>query len=200
MHVDHLTIDQNKVLSISGAVTILCEDGLELRNSARIELLPGATLNLYVRGSAVLKNNTAINANTADPDRCQLLMLDGSMVDCQNGTEMYASVVAPQSLLFVQNGAQVCGSFVLGSLSLRNDGSGIHLDAPACTTVADVPGAAGIFSQGGITSDATFSQWFTDTAGVNRRPPRVRLQPPVRDVGGCRPQGPGRGPWPGRPR
>jgi fibro-slime domain-containing protein len=167
------------LLRISGDVRILADEKFIVQNGASIELLAGATLTLWVRKVCTFQDDC--NANTADPSRFTIYNLGTDPVIVQNAAQLYATVISPGAPLHIQDDGDFYGSFTGLSVHIQNSGA-LHIDVSGgppepvvlCgTQVNDAFGAAGAAGTGGVTSAATFDEWFTDVLGTNLAKPHA---------------------------
>ena len=179
MHFNDLDVEEDAVLQIQGDVTIVVEGDFEMDPETEaplsapwhIELLPGASLKIYVKGDIEIDDAGSINMNTGDPSRVHIYAIGPGEFEVDEGSQIVATIVAPQRTLELEDNSHLYGKFIGESLELT-DGSWFHLDAVNGTNVcgdviADSPGVAEVTSSGGISSAATFDQWFNDVPGVN---------------------------------
>lgn len=119
---NHLSITTQAEITIVGNVSIVCDGDFELRNKCKIILAPDATLELYVRGSIFMGQQSEFNVSTADPFRATIYSLGSSPVDFDNVADIYANIAAPRAELQVGNAVHVRGNFIGASFRLRNTG------------------------------------------------------------------------------
>ena len=86
-----------------------------------VELLPGATLQLYIKDDISIGNNAMLNVNTADPTRMTIYYLGTSTMDLGNNEQIYARIVAPNAAVDISNNTQVFGSIVADSITLSQN-------------------------------------------------------------------------------
>ncbi|MEE9130183.1 MAG: fibro-slime domain-containing protein [Phycisphaerales bacterium] len=171
IHCNKFLVSNHHTILIDGNVTILCEQEFKFQNHAHLELLPGATLTLYTKGVLTIQDQVDMNMNTADPSRFVIYNLGTEPVILQNQVEGYATVVSPNAQMLVQDGSDFYGTFTGQSLHVKNQG-GFHLDGAMpfdeCgVQLNDTMGAAGIPSTGGVSSAATYDEWYRDVLGTN---------------------------------
>jgi fibro-slime domain-containing protein len=172
LHCDDLEI--RGVVAVSGAVTVLCEDDFSLDTHADLVLLPGATLDLYVREDVAIMPHSNLNAVPGIPDRVLIYVLGNDTISVgQPHGVAYAVVVAPHATMNVQPNANFYGAFVGDSMKV-SPGGGFHLDTDAIVPlgscgneIKDTLGAAAAVSSGGVSSADTFDQWYRDILGVS---------------------------------
>ena len=136
----------------------------------QIVLLPGSTLDLYVTGRIRIRDSGNLNMNTGDPRLVTIYALGSGIFEMRDGTSLAAYIVAPLRILVIEAGSHVYGRFTGQSIELES-GGGYHHDgtgADACNNpYLDTAGIAGIASAGGITSSASFDEWYRDILGSN---------------------------------
>ena len=167
-------------LTVSGDVTILCEEKLRVATQTTIFMNPGAMLRFYLKAGSESWNHTSVNVNTADPSRVLIYNLSTDEFMIHNHAEVYARIISPYAPLSIINHAALYGSFVGQTVLFGNHGD-FHLDtgvpSGACGVVLDdSAGGWGVLSDGGISSPATFDEWYHDVLGVNMsRPHSITL-------------------------
>ena len=148
---------------------------VDIINECEILLLPGATLELWCGKDFQITDRSEVNLNTADPTAMTIYHFGsgGDTFKIQNQAHAYATVVSPDQEMLLQDEGHLYGRFTGEQLNLQNH-SGYHHDAlgggtpEICGVEAnDTAGERGVTSRGGITSAATFADWFTDRPGVN---------------------------------
>jgi fibro-slime domain-containing protein len=169
-HCDSLVIRDDHRVRIDGNVTMLCDDHFVMRDGASIELLAGSSLTLYVLGNVEIVDST-INDGFYDPSRFVIYHLGGGQMRFGDGADLYGTLVSPNGRVIIADDANVYGGLIAADL-LVEDVSGLHIDAripfDQCgNRFADSAGTAGPESTGGITSAASFGQWFRDLPGIN---------------------------------
>lgn len=122
LHVNNLTIETNAVVNIRGRVTIVCDGNFELRNKSHILLEGDATLELYIRGTAFIGQQSYFNVNTADPFRATIFYLGTDPLIMDNTADVYANIAAPAAQLQIGNSVHVRGNFIGRAFQLRNTG------------------------------------------------------------------------------
>jgi fibro-slime domain-containing protein len=176
LHCDDLTI--NGTVRISGAVTILCEEDFTMAAQSALELLPGATLALYVKQAVTILPLANLNANTGLPGLVTIFVLgDEELRISQPLGVVYAVVIAPHAHMRVMPNAEFFGTFVGRSLEVAAN-AGFHVDGNAAVpldvcgdVISDLAGAAVLPSAGAVSSADSFRQWYRDALGVNLSAP-----------------------------
>ncbi len=124
------------MLKIDGNVTLVIFGDLIMDNSA-IELMPGSTLAMYVRGAMELRDsyigderddNTRDNSGNAsymDPDRVQIYSLPPYQNDwlLRNNSVVKASIYAPGYAMEIADDSAVYGRVAAGELRIKHQGA-----------------------------------------------------------------------------
>lgn len=124
------------VLRIDGNVTLVVFGDLIMDNSA-IELLPGSTLDMYVRGAIELRDSyigdervdnardNSGNARYMDPDRVQIYSLGSDQNDwlLRNNSVVKASIYAPGYAMEIADDSAVYGRVAAGELRIKDQGA-----------------------------------------------------------------------------
>jgi fibro-slime domain-containing protein len=172
LHCDDLTI--NGTVKISGNVTVLCEEDFTMSTHSAIQLLPGATLDLYVRQDVTIMPHAELNANTGLPYLVTIYVLGSEELRIsQPHGVVYATVVAPDAEMRVMPNSEFFGTFIGRALEVKAN-AGFHLDANVSVPcdmcgveLDDTAGSAILPSPGDITSADTFDQWYREILGVS---------------------------------
>jgi fibro-slime domain-containing protein len=172
VHADKLVVVTGSFVEIDGDVRIMCENEFKAEPGAEIVLRDGATLEIWGKGNVKIYG-ARINANTTDPARVRIHVVNADTLEMDDGAELWALAQAPAGTLQMQNASSFFGRFA-GAACTVSGGSGFHADlaglaapAPGCVTISDLAGAAGPSSSGGVTSKSSFEQWFRDVPGTN---------------------------------
>lgn len=174
LHVQNFTCQQQTNVSIVGDVTIVVDGDFLLRNNCTIDLAnANSSVTFYILGDANFDNRIRLGMSSQDHTRIRFFFPNSTTVDIGNNTDMYASIVAPDTEVYIHNGADFHGAIVAERLRTRNGGVGLHFAGTTgnrniyCNFTPDTEGAYGSSSNGSIFSDASFAHWFTETPGVN---------------------------------
>jgi fibro-slime domain-containing protein len=164
-------IRNSRILQINGARRVLVHEEMMIENFAKIQLLPNASLQIWVKKDATIKNNIDFNLSTGDPSRLTIYNLGTNDFTIENSAATYMNMVAPNGGLHVKNSGQFCGQYLGKSITIDN-GCGVHIDTRGATGMcgvefADIAGTAGPASNGGIPSAAAFDTWYVDIPGTN---------------------------------
>ena len=172
IHCNTFRVDGQDLIQFDGNVTILCEVEFTVRNQGTVfELLSGASVSLYVKGTTSFRNQAEVNFN-GDPAAFTIYNLGTSDIEVDQSALLCASVISPNASLVLNNSAEFFGAFVGESVDMSNT-SEFHLDRSTASFdgcgngMADTEGVAGSISSGGVLSAATFDEWFNDVPGVN---------------------------------
>lgn len=120
VHCDNFNIN-NATVQISGDVTMVIDGQVNFDNGTQLNLLPGATLTLFTKDLVVVDNTAQVNCNTADPGRLAINHIGSADLQCADGGEIYASIVAPDAMLHVDHFGTFHGSFMGQSLLADNN-------------------------------------------------------------------------------
>jgi fibro-slime domain-containing protein len=168
IHCRAFEVSNKHVVRIDAPVTIVC-DMFEVKNRARISVLEGGSLTVYVRERGRIENHSEVNMNSADSSRVTIYNLSCHEFEVQNSSEMYARLVSPSAPVRLKNHAHLYGQFTGESACLSNR-SGMHIEqgVTICGAVPeDIFGVYGVASSGGIPSAAALDTWFIDAPGQN---------------------------------
>ncbi len=172
VHCNQFEIINGHTVQISGNVTVVADKLLKLNNYGAIELLPGATLNLFAMKALDLTDNSEVNVNTGNPDLVTIYYMGNADFKIANDAQVYAQIIAPDGNLIIENGADLFGGYIGRDFNIKNTG-GLHIDTDASLTLVcgtplkDNAGAAGVTSDAAVTSATTFAQWYREILGVN---------------------------------
>ena len=172
IHCNTFRVDGQDLIQFDGNVTILCEMDFAVKNQGTVfELLSGASVSLYVKGTTSFRNQAEVNFN-GDPAAFTIYNLGTSDIEVDQSALLCARVISPNASLVLNNSAEFFGTFVGESVDMSNtsefhlDRSGASLDSCG-NALADTEGVAGSISSGGVLSVATFAEWYNDVPGVN---------------------------------
>jgi fibro-slime domain-containing protein len=169
IHCDKL--DLGGTIQIDGDVRILCEGLLHMGTHTVIELLPGASLRIYLRAGSSSWNHAEVNINTGDPSRVVIYNMSTVDLMIHNHAEVYAQIISPDAALTLGNHGALFGTFAGKTINSDNQ-SDFHLDtAPKqdyCGAyLLDTAGTIAALGDGGIASADTFDEWYRDVLGTN---------------------------------
>lgn len=118
-----IDLQTNKVITISGDVTLYVTGDLILGNSAEIQIEEDSSLTLYLAGDLEGKNSSTINNETKVTKNLQIYGLDSceTMV-FKNSTDFYGVIYAPYTDVIMNNSATVYGAAVSKSYDMQNSG------------------------------------------------------------------------------
>lgn len=167
-------ISNGHVIRINGAVTLHVNELFKLNNvNTRIELLTGATLDLYYKKDATVQDRARLHIDTSTPHRVKIYNIGSPALPfiVQNQAHVSAHMVSPNSYMLLQDQAHFYGRFTGKEVHMQNN-SGLHIDvgSPADNcglAFNDSAGSQGVNSTGGITSAASYGEWYRDTLGSN---------------------------------
>ena len=128
LHVNNLTIKSNYSIQISGHATIYVEGNFDMWNKSGLTLLPGATLDLYVKGSTVIyQHSPAMTVDGADLSRLRLYSLGTGSVTITEGTIFQGVIVAPKSDVILDGASDVSGAIIGKNVTIQG-GTKFHED------------------------------------------------------------------------
>ncbi len=174
VHCKLFEVINGHTLQISGNVKIVADELFKIQNNADVELLPGATLEIYALKDLELSDHIELNANTGDPSLVSIYYMGVNLFKISNHAEIYAHIVAPWGKLEIENNGDLYGGYIGQDFHIKNSG-GFHVDTGPggvgtlmCGAMLnDTAGAAGINSDAAISSATTFAQWYREILGVN---------------------------------
>ncbi|QNN22330.1 hypothetical protein HED60_08610 [Planctomycetales bacterium ZRK34] len=162
-HFRKLQLQGNARLTISGDVTILCDDDFTVGSSAQLIIADGATLNLYLKKSASIDGKVNV-ANAYSPARCNIFMLgDGYDFNVADSAKVYALVQNPRGYLNVTNQGDFYGGYI-GRRASIND-SRIHIDLD--TTISGAMSGSAVDDAGD--ADGSFNGPTRGLDGIDYR-------------------------------
>ncbi len=173
-HCSKFEIINYQTLKISGDVVIVAEELFKVNNHVTVEMLPGATLEIYALKGCEITNNVNFNVNTGDPSLVTIHYLGNAVFKLSNHVELYAQIVAPDGKLLIENNADFYGNYVGKNFHIKNSGD-FHADTNAggagtmvCgSPLNDTAGTATMGGDGAITAADTFDDWYGHALGVN---------------------------------
>jgi fibro-slime domain-containing protein len=173
IHCDSFVTDAGTEIFIDGNVAILCDGTFELNQASSIKLLPGAKLTLYILGdNASINQGSTVNMNTWTPSRCEIYFLGAGIFEISQNCQVCARIAAPNGTVEFHQNDHLYGSLVAAN-AVFDQTTGYHAEdgtpaQDACgVDILDFVGAAGAVSDAGISSAASFDQWYQDLLGVN---------------------------------
>lgn len=171
LHCDDFDTVFDTLVLIDGDITIWCEGGFGMKQSSRIELLPGSSLNLYIGGAFSMWQGSQFNMNTLDPTLVTIYDYSTVKMDISQLSSLCATIITPNATLELGQGVEFFGSYIGKSIDLKQDSQlhspGVQAFDACATEILDQVGLFSATSTGGITSAATFDQWFSDVLGTN---------------------------------
>lgn len=171
IHCDNFDTVFETLILIDGDITIWSEGGFGMKHTSRIELLPGSTLKLYVGGAFSMWQGSKLNVNTMDPNLVTIYDYSTSTMDISQNSTLYATIIAPNATLSLGQGVEFYGLFLGDSIDLKQDSQlhspGVQAFDACAIEIFDQAGLSSTTSTGGISSAATFDQWFSDVLGTN---------------------------------
>jgi len=103
--IDKVTVDSNIKIYVTG--------DLRLGNGDEVEILPDASLTVFLGGNLYVDNSGAINNLTQDPKKLKIYGLDTcTNIDFKNSGTFYGAIYAPEADIHLYNGFNVYGAVV----------------------------------------------------------------------------------------
>lgn len=171
IHCNKFEIKNNHTVTISGDVTIMCEQDFLVNNHGSIIIPDGSSLTVYARDKIEFTNNVDINLSSPDHSKLVIYNLGFREVRLWNHASIYAEIISPFAQFHGTNNTDFYGTIEALTIQLDNS-AGLHLDlagsVDACNTLlSDTAGSAGSASTANVTSSTTFNEWFTEVLGTN---------------------------------
>ncbi|MCZ6835353.1 MAG: fibro-slime domain-containing protein, partial [Planctomycetota bacterium] len=171
LHCKTFTLQNNRTLVIDGDLTILCDETFKLENHVELIIPDGSSLTVYIMKDSSFQNNIDTNVDSSDPYRLTIYNLGVSEFVVENNVQIYAELISPDAPIHVKNNGDFYGLFT-GQTAILDNHSGFHMEVQSATDVCgnvlnDTLGAAGGASSAGVSSSASFDQWFHDELGIN---------------------------------
>lgn len=171
IHCNNFRIQNDHTVTISGDVTVFCEEDFKINNYGELIIPEGSSLTVYARDDIEFTNNVDVNMTDPDHTRLTIYNLGTEEVRLWNRAFIYAQIISPFAQFHGTNNTDFYGTIMAQTIQLDNS-AGLHLDLPApmtaCgTMINDTAGSSGGPSAANVTSSATFDEWFTDVLGTN---------------------------------
>ena len=163
-------MDMSGAITISGKITMYCEDVCALANGCTISLTAGSTFRLYVKNGGSDWNHVTMG-DPLNPNRVIVYNMGVTKFIVHNHADVYAIFISPNASIDLNNHGALYGRFIGKTVEYDNHGD-FHVDSgpvkDACNNaINDTAGAKGANSSGGIVSAASFVNWYTDVLGTN---------------------------------
>ena len=173
-HCKTFVIKNSHKIMVDKNITILVDDLFMLQDLSSVFDFNGSSVvKIYFKKNFYVQEYAVLNSKTDEPWRVQIYNLGTERVNVKNNAVLCAYVTSPNASMKIENLAHFYGSFIGWELHLKND-AGAHFDTSgvggfdACgDPCADTLGTNGVTSTGGITSAASFNQWYRDVPGTN---------------------------------
>jgi hypothetical protein len=118
-----INLGNSEVLTIDKPVTLYITGDVQLGNEAAIKIESGGSLNLYVGGTFDGSNSAGFNNATADSLNLGIYCLDTcTKVIFKNSGNFYGTIYAPNAAVTIDNSADIYGSVVADSFTLKATG------------------------------------------------------------------------------
>lgn len=169
---DDVGLWSNSTLYIQGTTRLVVKRDFEMSNSAAVELLEGASLEIYLRKDMQLSNSSTINANTLDPSRVSIYTVkNNKTIELSSSARLYGQVFNSDGDVKLWNSSQLFGTVVAEDLEMSGS---LHIDTSLASggqgsAIADeVAGNDGINSGGdtGVAGQLTRAIEFDDNGYV----------------------------------
>lgn len=120
---DEIDLDNGRILTIDGPVTLYITGDVILKNSAELQIVDddNVSLTLYLAGDVEVKNSGAINNLTEDPKKLKMFGLDACQtMTLKNSTDFYGTIYAPKADVVMMNSADAFGSVIAKTFEQKN--------------------------------------------------------------------------------
>ncbi|MFG0258190.1 MAG: hypothetical protein ACF8GE_09840 [Phycisphaerales bacterium JB043] len=139
IRMNKLEMESSGKIRISGAVTIVIDNELKMKDSSQLRIDSGSSLTMYIKGDFIMENSAWINTLNADPADVKIYKLNSSSVQFKDDSIMYMQFVAHDALLEMESDARVYGTYHGKSLLMKDDawfyGMEISSDPPAAPII-----------------------------------------------------------------
>jgi hypothetical protein len=128
---DEIDLENGKILTIDGPVTLYITGDVTLKNSAEVQVVDadGVSLTLYLAGDAEVKNSGAVNNQTEDPKKVKIYGLDScESIILKNGSDFYGTIYARNADVVMMNSGDAFGAIVAKSFEQKNSAT-LNYDA-----------------------------------------------------------------------
>ncbi|TVQ54208.1 MAG: hypothetical protein EA377_06155 [Phycisphaerales bacterium] len=127
------TIGNDSVVNVTQPIVGFVDAGFTVQDDARLNILPGASLTLYVEGAVNLYSTAEVNTNTHEPERVRLFMTGSNQqMLMTDRTRFVGHIVNPTGALEMRGDGPMPHSQLFGSFFGRHmetsDRIRIHLD------------------------------------------------------------------------
>ena len=120
---DEIDLNNGKILTIDGPVTLYIIGDIILNNSAELQVVDGneVSLTMYLAGDVEVKNSGAVNNLTEDPKKLKIYGLDSCQsIILKNGTDFYGAIYARNADVEMKNSADAFGAVIARSFEQKN--------------------------------------------------------------------------------
>lgn len=107
---DKLTIKEDAVVTISGDVTIQCDDDFKMEDSAELRVTTGSKLTLYCAKDCDVTNQSRFNVTSGDPTAVEIYVLGTDKMEVKDDAIVYATVTVPQDEFNLKDDAHFYGT------------------------------------------------------------------------------------------
>ncbi len=140
---DEIKLEHDSFMNISGDVTIVVLDVMEIKDSGALYIQDGGTLTIYaintanpdadveikIKGKGIINQNTTPNAvhlMIYGDESCKKVEVDLDLADGGDG-KLYAAIYAPRAEVKVKDDAQLFGAAVGEFIKIEDDAA-VHYD------------------------------------------------------------------------
>jgi hypothetical protein len=121
-----ISLAANRTLTITGNVRLYVTGNTSLSGNARINIAPGARLEVYCAGSISLAGNGVVNSNRPEDNQWHGLSTCSSATIAGNGA-FVGTLYAPHAALTVGGNGEVQGAVVANSIVFSGNAN-LHYD------------------------------------------------------------------------
>jgi len=127
--------DKTKPMIVTGNAVLWITGDLTVSGSGYIYLMPGASLKLYVAGTATVSGGGVVNGTGVPANFSYIGLSSNTSLTYSGSADFVGTINAPQADLTVSGGASVYGAVLVNSANISG-GAGVHYD----TALGGTPG------------------------------------------------------------
>ena len=121
MHVSSFRISMGRTITIGADVRILVDGDLKMFGNSVLDIAPGASLQIWIGDDLNLSQGAYVNVSTMEPDNCIIYVLGETNIRIGQNTRTYAHIIAPYATLWMQQYAEITGSFIGAGINMGQD-------------------------------------------------------------------------------
>jgi fibro-slime domain-containing protein len=180
LHCGTFSVRDFHTVQVQGNLTVLVENNFIMRDDARLDLAPGATISFYIKGTMEVADSVV--GGVQHTHRVKFYNLGTSAFRIGDESEVSAHYYGPSGALTLEDASHFYGRVTASTVNLHT-ASGLHIDDNRNQCGIKIEDQRGVAGSGGgwITSSETFAQWFNDMLGVNGSRAHTMV---MRDSGG----------------